>query len=270
MLQKYLKEHDIELEELVVNGKSKGEVLGSFYSKANELLELESLTKYPFPGAISAKIVSIENHPNNEKLKIVMLQTSQDTCASLVNVITQGNGIEKDDIVAFVPVGEHFQKNQIQMSVKSGVESHGIILSQKDLGINSTDQIFVFPAEIIPGMQLTEIGRKENVPVDRTVMDLINERKSEVSQVLHKLESGDLKTTQLWGKTKEWSLQDFKDIYRWLDCNFDKDFFPIYNLNKSVYVSNNNNNISETNNLISSDFNGVLIIGFILFFLHSL
>ncbi len=31
--------------------------------------------------------------------------------------------------------------------------------------------------------------------------------------------------TQLFETTKKWSLDDFREIYRWLGCRFDHDFF---------------------------------------------
>ena len=47
----------------------------------------------------------------------------------------------------------------------------------------------------------------------------------EVSQILQKLEAKDKEFTLEWEKTREWSMQDFYDIYEWLDVNFDHIFF---------------------------------------------
>ncbi len=46
-----------------------------------------------------------------------------------------------------------------------------------------------------------------------------------VSQILQKLESNDPELTHLWNTTREWSMQDFHDIYEWLDVAFDHIFY---------------------------------------------
>ena len=43
--------------------------------------------------------------------------------------------------------------------------------------------------------------------------------------VLHRLEHGEKWLCDLWDKTKVWSLDAFKEIYQWLDCRFDVDFY---------------------------------------------
>jgi arginyl-tRNA synthetase len=47
----------------------------------------------------------------------------------------------------------------------------------------------------------------------------------EVSEVLQKLEAREEKVTALWEKTRKWSLDEFKNIYRDLDIHFDVWFF---------------------------------------------
>ena len=59
--------------------------------------------------------------------------------------------------------------------------------------------------------------------------DAVGEKKvqfqEEISQILQKLEDKDDEFTQEWEMTRKWSLQDFQEIYKWLDVNFDHIFY---------------------------------------------
>lgn len=48
---------------------------------------------------------------------------------------------------------------------------------------------------------------------------------AEVSQVLREIESKKGETYQLWNETREWSLNDFKEIYAWSGAQFDHWFY---------------------------------------------
>ena len=47
----------------------------------------------------------------------------------------------------------------------------------------------------------------------------------EVSRIQQKLEAKDEELTREWEMTREWSVQDFREIYEWLDVSFDHIFF---------------------------------------------
>ncbi|MDD5043896.1 MAG: arginine--tRNA ligase [Patescibacteria group bacterium] len=51
------------------------------------------------------------------------------------------------------------------------------------------------------------------------------EYKDEVAQIQQKLEAGDKKLNTLWKKTRQWSLKEFKDIYKELGVKFDRYYF---------------------------------------------
>ncbi len=47
----------------------------------------------------------------------------------------------------------------------------------------------------------------------------------EVSRIQQKLEAKDEELTREWEMTREWSVEDFREIYEWLDVRFDHIFF---------------------------------------------
>ena len=47
----------------------------------------------------------------------------------------------------------------------------------------------------------------------------------EVSRIQQKLEAKDEELTREWEMTREWSMEDFREIYEWLDVSFDHIFF---------------------------------------------
>lgn len=51
------------------------------------------------------------------------------------------------------------------------------------------------------------------------------EYKKEISEIQQKLEAGDKKLIALWKKTRKWSLDEFKKIYKSLGVEFDKYYF---------------------------------------------
>ena len=119
------------------------------------------------------------------------------------------------------------------------------------------------------GCELTEIGRFHKLPdelqhdtllkqyvkyfQEETVLNptirVIDEHKkriSEMVQILKNLEDKEEKITKLWNKTKKWSIDEFKNIYKWLNIDFDHDIFESefsesskklvhYYLNKKIF-----------------------------------
>ncbi len=76
-----------------------------------------------------------------------------------------------------------------------------------------------------PGAALAELGRLPSANGIPDVVAEIETRKTQVGQTLRAMEDGDEAAVALWKKTKQWSLNEFKKIYQWLNCRFDHDFF---------------------------------------------
>jgi len=87
--------------------------------------------------------------------------------------------------------------------------------------------ICVLPADTKVGVTLVELGRLPNIsiPDNQGIAEEIVKRTKEVRDMLLLMENGDKEAVALWQKTKIWSLDEFKLIYKWLDCRFDHDFY---------------------------------------------
>lgn len=47
----------------------------------------------------------------------------------------------------------------------------------------------------------------------------------EISLLLKRMEEKEPEISQVWEKTRQWSMEDFEEIYSWLDIHFDHDFY---------------------------------------------
>lgn len=196
--------------------KNKGEFLGEMYSKATNLLDLEALTEMPYPGIEVAKVESIAEHSLEKKWSVVKLTTKagQKTVVSAAKV--------QNGFVAYAPEGTRFGNKIIGKAEKKGTISEGMILSEKELGVSENNDVAYIikkPAQI--GELLIEVFRFGSEPVLETLLA----RQAEVSKVLTEIESGKGSFYDLWKETREWSLDEFKEIYDWLGSKFDHFFF---------------------------------------------
>lgn len=220
--------------------EERGEWLGSFYAKGSNALDLSSLTSLPFPGFVVAKVLSISDHhvsevkekQSKEKLLpttvVVKLQTSTETAVTLVcNSSTLGVG----DLVPYAPVGSIFNNKLVAAVNKKGVMSQGIILSTKDLSLDSKAPIL--PPGVECGTALTEVGRLVGSVVDGLSVEAEwNKRQLEVKSILQIMESPDnfelsekaSGILHLLRETKQWSLDEFQRIYKWMRVRFDHNF----------------------------------------------
>ena len=200
----------------------RGEFLGELYVKANDMMDFSLLTQAPFPGVMTAKIKEIKDHPENEKWSVVQVEIPE-----AKTVVCGGSGFSVGDVVAYVPVGERFAGRQVVKSDKKGVFSEGLICSEKELGLgDGKNKIYTFAQETSVGLEIAEVLRVPGAPPDEcSVVAEMRKREEGVGQTLKALESGDPEITQLWQETRQWSLQEFKEIYSWVDARFVHDFY---------------------------------------------
>lgn len=203
--------------------QNRGEFLGILYTKATELLDLNSLTRAAVPGVVAAKIVSAVQHPKEPRLSVVELLTT----TGARTVVTGAKGFKPGDVVPYAPVGVEINGKVVGTVTRHEIESSGMMLSERELGLSEdNDTVPVLPPSSELGAPVVEIYRIEGaVPEGKSVLGLLAERAKEVSAVLKEMESGEGPVHDLWKKTKQWSMDEFHQIYAWLDCRFDHYFF---------------------------------------------
>lgn len=196
--------------------KNKGEFLGELYSKATSLLDLEALTEMPYLGIEVAKVESVSEHPSEKKWSVVKVNTKN----GLKTVVSAAKVPE--GFIAYAPEGTKFGNKTIGKADKKGILSEGMILSEKELGVSDNNEVaFVVKKPSKIGEPLVEVYRFGKEPVLETLI----ERQKEVSEVLTQIESGKGSFYDLWRETREWSLDEFKEIYQWLGSDFEHFFF---------------------------------------------
>lgn len=201
---------------------NRGEFLGSLYTRATDLLDLTAYTQHPFPGAVTARVTTITDHPEEKKWTVVDLQTLTGT----KQVVCGISGFSVGDIVAYAPPGIQVSGKLVTSVEKKGICSDGMICSEAEISLSTNnDKIAVFNSKIPVGTELTEVGRKpDKTPTDKTVLEHVNSLLAEVSAVLQALENEDPDMVALWQETKDWSIQEYYEIYDWLNCRFDHYF----------------------------------------------
>lgn len=210
-------------ENLSIPEHHRGEFLGGLYREADVALDFSLLTRYPHPGLLTAEIVSFAEHPENEKWKVVQLQVG----AEQYQVICGGKDYDVGSFVAYAPPGTKVAGRLVEGKDMLGVKSEGMICSEAELNLGKDrDKIYCFQGDVTSGILLTEYGRIEGaLAPEIPVVDEMNSRLNQVSTVLKQLEDKSSPIQNLWKETRQWSLDDFKDIYTWIDCRFDHYFF---------------------------------------------
>jgi len=81
------------------------------------------------------------------------------------------------------------------------------------------------PPVNLPGEWLGDLYSHAVKKLDDAVGEEKVQFQEEISQILQKLEDKDDEFIQEWEMTRKWSVQDFQEIYKWLDVNFDHIFY---------------------------------------------
>lgn len=202
--------------------ENRGEFLGVLYTEAFLKLDLKSYTKVPLPGIRAAKVLSKETHPHEPKWSVVKV----DLGGEVKQVVCAGTGFSVGDMVAYAPPGYRMSGRTVGILDKKGVMSEGMICSEKEIELSDNNsQIAILPPTT-PGTEVVEVYRiPGTLPDEQGVLETVRGWEREVSEVLQKLEAGDPEMSKLWLETKQWSLDEYYDIYRWLNCRFDEYFF---------------------------------------------
>ena len=87
---------------------------------------------------IVAKIVSVERHPDADKLSLCMVDIGKE----IVQVVCGAPNAKKNLISIYAPIGSVIPETKLKIKKAKirGVESFGMLCSGKELGINSQEE----------------------------------------------------------------------------------------------------------------------------------
>jgi arginyl-tRNA synthetase len=207
----------------------RGEFLGEQYSKAVELLSLDTLTSAPVVGVRAARVLSVEAHPREAKWFVARVATADTPGGDETErtVVVGAGGFASGDLVAWARPGMRIAGKEVGIVDRKGVESTGMLLSEAELGVSDdNDRIATLPKDAPIGEEVAEVCRRKGaLPDDVRVLDEYARRNGEVSAILQAIESGSGEIWEQWRKTRDWSLDEFRRIYAWLDARFDHFFY---------------------------------------------
>jgi len=198
--------------------KHLGEFLGDMYAKATEALDISSFSRIGVIGVTVAKIVDCAAHSQRSDWFVVDLETG----LGKKRVVTNAKNIAIGQLVAWAKSGTKIDGRSVGLVDKEGVQSEGMLCSEKELALGGSLELLVLSPEISIGVELADLYAKVQ---GSNPVALIKQREREVSEVLQAIESQQGEYYQIWQTTKEWSMVEFKQNYAWLDCRFDHYFF---------------------------------------------
>lgn len=209
------------------------EFLGEAYSKATLQLDIGTYSRIEMTGIKTARIEKIEPHPTESEWSVVTLKTVNGD----VLVVSQRKNLQlvkPGSIVPHAAPGLTLGTRQIGVADRKGVKSVGLMLGEEELGIGTENQ--VLDLELRPelltgasdgiGIDLVEVFKiPGSLPEGQLILPTLARWNSEVSDVLRRLESNEPEMKDLWLKTKQWSIDELEETFKWLNCSFQHYFF---------------------------------------------
>lgn len=139
----------------------------------NTGLEVEGIEDQGNPknyleGVVVGKVISLEKHPNADKLKIAMVDIGE---AEPLQIVCGAPNIAEEQKVPVATVGSHLPTPdggtfKITQAKLRGVASFGMICSEAELGVNNNhDGIWVLEPAYKVGTPLGELFQKSNADV---------------------------------------------------------------------------------------------------------
>ncbi len=219
--------------ELRIPDANRLEFLGKAYSDATLELDAGSYTEVAVSGVKTARVESVTDHPSEPLWNVVSLTT----VSGPATVVTQKKnaGLLKPGVlVPHAAPSVSLGARQIGVADRKGVKSEGLMLGEEELGIGSENVVLALdvPAYLLAsrpdgiGVDVAEIfRRKGSALADTEFLPILREWNSEVSQVLRSLESNDPELRAFWVQSRDWSMDELKEVFAWLNCPFDEYFF---------------------------------------------
>lgn len=109
---------------------------------------------------IVAKILEIKDHPNADRLHLAIV----DTGSEKLEIVCGAPNIEAGQIVPLAQIGTKFGDFEIKEAEIRGVKSHGMLCSEKELGISDSHEgIMILPDNYELGKPLSNYVSGDNV-----------------------------------------------------------------------------------------------------------
>jgi phenylalanyl-tRNA synthetase beta chain len=119
-----------------------------------------SENKGNWTNVVTAKIISVDKHPNADKLSLCKVSDSN----NIFSIVCGAPNVAEGAVVALAKIGAVLPGNfEIKKSKIRGIESEGMLCSQKELGLcEQSDGIMILDAQIKIGLPLEEIFKKND------------------------------------------------------------------------------------------------------------
>lgn len=134
-------------------------------------IEVESIeqTKPSFSSVVVAKVISAEKHPNADRLKVAIV----DDGTQKMQIVCGASNCREGLITALARVGAVLKDDKGEFTIKQGklrgVESNGMLCTQKELGLGSqADTIIEFGSGLPLGLDLAGFYSERLVEVSLT------------------------------------------------------------------------------------------------------
>lgn len=209
------------------------EFLGEAYVNSTLQLDVGSYSRCEIKGVKTARVEKIETHPTESEWFVVTLITA-DGPVQVVSQKKNASEVRPGWIVAHAAPGVALGSRQIGVADRKGVQSVGLMLAEDELGVGEGKTVLKVevPTNLLKlnkdgvGIDLIELYRiPGTLPEGDLILPTLQKWNAEVSAVLQQLESQDPETKDFWLKTREWSIDELKDTFAWLNCRFDHFFF---------------------------------------------
>jgi arginyl-tRNA synthetase len=209
------------------------EFMGEAYVNATSQLDIGMYSRCELRGVKTARVDKIETHPTEAEWFVVTLTTAEGT-KQVVSQKKTASAVQPGWIVAHAAPGVTVGSRQIGVADRKGVESYGLMLAEDELGVGEGKTVLKVevPTELLTlssegiGLDLIEIYKIPRVlPEGQLILPTLQKWNGEVSAILQKLESQDPEMKEFWLNTRQWSIDELKETFAWLNCSFDHFFY---------------------------------------------
>lgn len=117
-------------------------------------------------GVVTAKILSVDSHPNSQKLHLLKVDKGDE----IVNIVCGAPNVKVGMIVPLATLGANVNGQTIMSASLAGVESNGMCCSAKEIGISDDHSgLYEFPENTPLGIDIKKI-----LPIDDIVFEVDN------------------------------------------------------------------------------------------------